>query len=126
MYILLNFFFFFFFMIRRPPRSTRTDTLFPYATLFRSPRTQRMLLTGRHPSARWGSCCCLQWIALGAAFGVRALRVVAGMTNIDLLEASLALPSRPLRVLRTPLALGDGTRVGRASAPCGLRAERRR
>src|SRR3546814_5282851 len=29
--------FFFFLMIRRPPRSTRTDTLFPYTTLFRSP-----------------------------------------------------------------------------------------
>src|SRR3546814_15232539 len=28
--------FFFFLMIRRPPRSTRTDTLFPYTTLFRS------------------------------------------------------------------------------------------
>src|SRR3546814_13857563 len=28
---------FFFLMIRRPPRSTRTDTLFPYTTLFRSP-----------------------------------------------------------------------------------------
>src|SRR3546814_1734367 len=32
-------------MIRRPPRSTRTDTLFPYTTLFRSPpgmpRTRR-------------------------------------------------------------------------------------
>src|SRR3546814_16891525 len=27
---------FFFVMIRRPPRSTRTDTLFPYTTLFRS------------------------------------------------------------------------------------------
>src|SRR3546814_18410745 len=27
---------FLFFMIRRPPRSTRTDTLFPYTTLFRS------------------------------------------------------------------------------------------
>src|SRR3546814_20868530 len=27
---------FFFFMIRRPPRSTLTDTLFPYTTLFRS------------------------------------------------------------------------------------------
>src|SRR3546814_3705825 len=26
-------------MIRRPPRSTRTDTLFPYTTLFRSPAT---------------------------------------------------------------------------------------
>src|SRR3546814_7137704 len=29
-------FFFFVLMIRRPPRSTRTDTLFPYTTLFRS------------------------------------------------------------------------------------------
>src|SRR3546814_9183476 len=28
-------------MIRRPPRSTRTDTLFPYTTLFRSPRGGR-------------------------------------------------------------------------------------
>src|SRR3546814_2141048 len=34
LYIVL--FFFFFLMIRRPPRSTRTDTLFPYTTLFRS------------------------------------------------------------------------------------------
>src|SRR3546814_20716249 len=31
-----HFCFFFFLMIRRPPRSTRTDTLFPYTTLFRS------------------------------------------------------------------------------------------
>src|SRR3546814_9765270 len=49
-------------MIRRPPRSTRTDTLFPYTTLFRSvrrhappgrcaarPRAQR--LTGRAVAA---------------------------------------------------------------------------
>src|SRR3546814_17747671 len=40
-------------MIRRPPRSTRTDTLFPYTTLFRSADT-----TGRHscrpvPFLRW-------------------------------------------------------------------------
>src|SRR3546814_20203725 len=28
-------------MIRRPPRSTRTDTRFPYTTLFRSPRRRR-------------------------------------------------------------------------------------
>src|SRR3546814_10228807 len=28
-------------MIRRPPRSTRTDTLFPYTTLFRSPGFRR-------------------------------------------------------------------------------------
>src|SRR3546814_19308052 len=31
------FLYLFFLMIRRPPRSTRTDTLFPYTTLFRSP-----------------------------------------------------------------------------------------
>src|SRR3546814_16853666 len=33
----LHVFTFCFLMIRRPPRSTRTDTLFPYTTLFRSP-----------------------------------------------------------------------------------------
>src|SRR3546814_15266241 len=32
---------FFVLMIRRPPRSTRTDTLFPYTTLFRSPYMER-------------------------------------------------------------------------------------
>src|SRR3546814_9957522 len=35
---------FFFVMIRRPPRSTRTDTLFPYTTLFRSTETTRINL----------------------------------------------------------------------------------
>src|SRR3546814_3002908 len=53
-------------MIRRPPRSTRTDTLFPYTTLFRSPhgalrgdrprqraaldRPFRIVVVERHPS----------------------------------------------------------------------------
>src|SRR3546814_21193121 len=35
--------FFFFLMIRRPPRSTRTDTLFPYTTLFRSTQGLKVL-----------------------------------------------------------------------------------
>src|SRR3546814_12348166 len=34
---------FFFLMIRRPPRSTRTDTLFPYTTLFRSELTLKFM-----------------------------------------------------------------------------------
>src|SRR3546814_20191967 len=34
-------------MIRRPPRSTRTDTLFPYTTLFRSPRLPGEMLLER-------------------------------------------------------------------------------
>src|SRR3546814_2877917 len=38
-------------MIRRPPRSTRTDTLFPYTTLFRSRRC---------PPGR-GGCCRTHW-----------------------------------------------------------------
>src|SRR3546814_2084478 len=41
-------------MIRRPRRSTRTDTLFPYTTLFRSiaGRVLRRLMYGEHPYAR--------------------------------------------------------------------------
>src|SRR3546814_8983697 len=36
-------------MIRRPPRSTRTDTLFPYTTLFRSPSFPRRRESISHP-----------------------------------------------------------------------------
>src|SRR3546814_5459708 len=39
---------FFFLMLRRPPRSTRTDTLFPYTTLFRSSTRPR----ARSPAPR--------------------------------------------------------------------------
>src|SRR3546814_4007917 len=46
-------------MIRRPPRSTRTDTLFPYTTLFRSGRlplrTASRKLSEHHAAARKGS-----------------------------------------------------------------------
>src|SRR3546814_1402302 len=35
-------------MIRRPPRSTRTDTLFPYTTLFRSAALIRIILRWRY------------------------------------------------------------------------------
>src|SRR3546814_4320393 len=41
---------FFFLMIRRPPRSTRTDTLFPYTTLFRS-RYRSRSIARRTPPA---------------------------------------------------------------------------
>src|SRR3546814_8381190 len=44
-------------MIRRPPRSTRTDTLLPYSTLFRSPRIRASYardpaVLRRHPPRR--------------------------------------------------------------------------
>src|SRR3546814_6927815 len=41
-------------MIRRPPRSTRTDTLFPYTTLFR-PNLQHLLLSGRNRAEQAGA-----------------------------------------------------------------------
>src|SRR3546814_17469071 len=39
---------YFFLMIRRPPRSTRTDTLFPYTTLFRAAAGWRHRLRRPH------------------------------------------------------------------------------
>src|SRR3546814_3860281 len=50
--------FVFFLMIRRPPRSTRTDTLFPYTTLFRSQcrrRLCRLLARAGRGAARDGA-----------------------------------------------------------------------
>src|SRR3546814_2642844 len=44
---------FFFLMIRRPPRSTRTDTLFPYTTLFRSISTERWAIWPGAPRPDW-------------------------------------------------------------------------
>src|SRR3546814_937401 len=65
-----------FLMIRRPPRSTRTDTLLPYTTLFRShPRTERPRLGGvachrTHPPDRDFRVSCRPagrfWCAVGA------------------------------------------------------------
>src|SRR3546814_17452684 len=49
-------------MLRRPPRSTRTDTLFPYTTLFRS------VETGRHHCITGGLFLCRL-----LAFGQRGL-----------------------------------------------------
>src|SRR3546814_5402118 len=48
-------------VIPRPPRSTRTDTLFPYTTLFRSPSEAPVRAPAVHPrSSRDGSCQCPQ------------------------------------------------------------------
>src|SRR3546814_7371131 len=40
-------------MIRRPPRSTRTDTLFPYTTLFRSPSPCHLLQCENGDADHW-------------------------------------------------------------------------
>src|SRR3546814_18050995 len=48
---MLCLFLFFFLSIRPPPRSTRTDTLLPYPTLFRSLEDHRHLLAAQPPEA---------------------------------------------------------------------------
>src|SRR3546814_11582402 len=52
----------FFLMIRRPPRSTRTDTLFPYTTLFRSPAA-----AGSTGGSGWRSGLLMKRRIMGAA-----------------------------------------------------------
>src|SRR3546814_16293885 len=79
---------FFFLMIRRPPRSTRTDTLFPYTTLFRSAdgivgpgRRQRR--GGGHGSANLGREGGIPWR------GIRAGRLaVEHCRPLDEVEAA--------------------------------------
>src|SRR3546814_12430280 len=48
-------------MIPRPPRSTRTDTLFPYTTLFRSSRFELLLPFGCSGPSEAGTSLPMQW-----------------------------------------------------------------
>src|SRR3546814_1100510 len=63
---------FFFLMIRRPPRSTRTDTLCPYTTLFRSSAI-RVIDDGTVvPTAAGGSVAFAPEVAIPALMAMRA------------------------------------------------------
>src|SRR3546814_14928227 len=73
----------FFLIIRLPPRSTRTDTLFPYTTLFRSLTVRNFLIIG--PVTGWS---CLSALA--------ATRT--GPTEIQLLRMLLSARSEERRV----------------------------
>src|SRR3546814_2526948 len=74
-------------MIRRPPRSTRTDTLFPYTTLFRSQPARQ--LPGQRQSLRRRSPVCGGRIA---AWGRPA---AGGADQPDGREAVMADPIEP-------------------------------
>src|SRR3546814_8526228 len=106
-------FIFFFLMIRRPPRSTRTDTLFPYTTLFRSHIGEGLRL--RHDD-RIGTVRPLR----GARFDQEAadeginLHIERGGIEEDL---DVAHPAHPLVALRT---IGRHREEVRALAPFGI------
>src|SRR3546814_3125154 len=78
----------FFLMIRRPPRSTRTDTRFPYTTLFRSPGSRGS--TG--PTARQSRprICARRWAVGSRSVSPLPLRPPTPTPG----PASRALPSR--------------------------------
>src|SRR3546814_19446119 len=70
-------------MIRRPPISTRTDTLFPYTTLFRSPRSRKLPVAIPPPRltrerAFWRSRCRIDENGPQTAFGPDVAAYVCG------------------------------------------------
>src|SRR3546814_6579347 len=88
-------------MIRRPPRSTRTDTLFPYTTLFRSSVTYGMSYLGY-----------TQWAIARDATDVRAMAMLVTMSNFAgmtyagdslMLENAMGWTSMMARMASTPV-----------------------
>src|SRR3546814_6270109 len=117
-------------MIRRPPRSTRTDTLFPYTTLFRSRRW-----SGRS-SPGWASAtptapsttpeppaCGLTWTTIGSVITFVITLKVPAMTSLKLTRignsVGVVLPKDVLARLR----LGEGDAVYLTESPDGRSEE---
>src|SRR3546814_7574468 len=71
-------------MIRRPPRSTRTDTLFPYTTLFRSPGAVENALFFRGEDLR---------IDIGASMHLELMPIIIGMDY----RARIHIPGPPYK-----------------------------
>src|SRR3546814_17431703 len=89
-------------MIRRPPRSTRTDTLFPYTTLFRSDHADRPMHRRRpeshaiHTYFRLGKALLTEsWHRAGIVLRMRGYRIVAIRLICVLVAVAGALLSPP-------------------------------
>src|SRR3546814_5921740 len=79
-------------MIRLPPRSTRTDTLFPYTTLFRSISNTSWRMTGNMEHGNWQFANC-ETVAIGPeTIEIRALTAKFGSGVEDVAEYSLNVP----------------------------------
>src|SRR3546814_4241678 len=82
-------------MIRRPPRSTRTGTLFPYTTLFRSERRAGVLHLRRAPAwPRQSVILAVAWSAVGAQ-GRRVEGVLIGHVQPQPLGRLAGIADRP-------------------------------
>src|SRR3546814_17836935 len=126
-------------MIRRPPRSTRTDTLFPYTTLFRSsPRYDRAPpgpdrsppLHLPHPRCR-SACRCRYWArdwgqarAAPVARTVRQLLSAMAWGAIPWLayEGVFVAPQAPTLAAARLAFLASFQSLRAVGRPCGRRA----
>src|SRR3546814_17400252 len=90
--------FLFFLRLRRPPRSTRTDTLFPYTTLFRSvaERRDRSVLGRRGDPADRGWLCRAPRRCAGRAGGEEARGGEAGNMSWSTPVVTVEPASEPL------------------------------
>src|SRR3546814_11913450 len=82
-------------MIRRPPRSTRTDTLFPYTTLFRSACSRDC--AGRRSQAASGTVPATGAVPEPMPDG-RSATLVRGLGGVDQVGADVALELGPHRL----------------------------
>src|SRR3546814_17842705 len=99
-------------MIRRPPRSTRTDTLFPYTTLFRSLNQRRGFKSNRKAERKSGDEKESGKIATGAKELDRAMQEIGARTYGEFLAG------RDTKRVRMPIG-SDGydfspEQIGRA------------
>src|SRR3546814_15762986 len=113
-------------MIRRPPRSTRTDTLFPYTTLFRSAGG---CSTGSVPPPSLTDTHCLAQLPTELVGlrpdpetkegGARILRPDAALTAVPVEGAALSdkpCPNKPVQVIIVAvLLMWMRGQIGRAS-----------
>src|SRR3546814_4644650 len=107
---------FFCLSIRRPPRSTRTDTLFPYKTLFRSPGglTRALLAAGARVTAIERDRRCIPPLDELTAFYPGRLRVIEG-DALDI-DARSLFEGTPAIVANLPYNVGTALFVRWLSA----------
>src|SRR3546814_13969303 len=106
-------------MIRRPPRSTRTDTLFPYTTLFRSKEIVIVEVEARVDGDRRDEAARREFVDIGNAlvahFGAIAVDVVPVGAQAEIAFDLLADRARIAAVegQRQPVVRSEERRVGK-------------
>src|SRR3546814_17411282 len=108
---------FFFLMIRRPPRSTRTDTLFPYTTLFRSlaELAARVVASVESPDRDQHLPLDVQGTAFQEAVWQALRAIPAGETRTYSELAAAAGNPRAVRAAGTACGANNVAEIGRAS-----------